>query len=99
MPMSTWRARLLTATRPKCSSTNPRSRACSCEKFPDVEGHTEVIREHPADGLVLASLSQHLVVVGSHGHHALTGTLLGPVSQAVLHHATCPVAVVPTHRN
>ena len=69
------------------------------EKFPDVEVHTEVIREHPADGLVLASLSQHLVVVGSHGHHALTGTLLGSVSQAVLHHATCPVAVVPTHRN
>jgi sodium transport system permease protein len=24
-------------------------------------------------------------------------TLLGSVSQGVLHHATCPVAVVPTH--
>ena len=68
------------------------------EKFPDVEVHAEVVREHPADGLVLASLSQHLVVVGSRGHHALVGTLLGSVSQAVLHHATCPVAVVPTHR-
>ena len=67
------------------------------EKYRDVELHAAVIREHPADGLVLASLSQHLLVVGSRGRHALPGTLLGSVSQGVLHHATCPVAVVPTH--
>ena len=69
------------------------------EKFPDVAVHAGVVREHPADGLVLASQSQHLLVVGSHGHHALTGTLLGSVSQSVLHHANCPVAIVPTHRD
>lgn len=66
------------------------------EKYPDVDVHAEVIREHPADGLVLASRSQSLLVVGSRGRHALPGTLLGSVSQGVLHHATCPVAVVPT---
>ena len=66
------------------------------QKFPDVVVHPEVIREHPIGGLVLASTAQHLLVVGSHGHHALTGTLLGSVSQGVLHRATCPVAVVRT---
>lgn len=62
--------------------------------FPDVEVHAEVIREHPVDGLIGAALAQHLLVVGSHGRHALAGTLLGSVSQGVLHHARCPVAVV-----
>ncbi|HET6210605.1 MAG TPA: universal stress protein, partial [Jatrophihabitans sp.] len=65
--------------------------------FPDVVVHPEVTREHPVDGLISASFGQHLLVVGSHGRHALAGTLLGSVSQGVLHHASCPVAVVPTH--
>lgn len=66
------------------------------QKYPDVRAYPEVIREHPTAGLLLASAAQHLLVVGSHGHRALTGTLLGSVSQGVLHHASCPVAVVPT---
>ena len=66
------------------------------EKYPDVVVHAEVIRAHPVAGLVSASTAQYLLVVGKHGHHAMTGTLLGSVSQGVLHHAACPVAVVPS---
>jgi nucleotide-binding universal stress UspA family protein len=65
------------------------------EKFPDVEVHAAVTREHPVEGLVAASNGQCLLVVGTHNRGALAGTLLGSVSQGVLHHATCPVAVVP----
>lgn len=65
------------------------------ERYPDVAVHPGVVREHPVAGLVLAASSQYLLVVGSRGRHALAGTLLGSVSQGVLHHATCPVAVVP----
>jgi nucleotide-binding universal stress UspA family protein len=67
------------------------------EKYPDVEVHTGVIRERAVAGLVAESAAQRLLVVGSHGRHALAGTLLGSVSQGVLHHATCPVAVIPLH--
>ena len=67
------------------------------DRYPDVAVHPEVIREHPVAGLVLASSAQHLLVVGTAGHHALPGALLGSVSQGVLYRATCPVAVVPTH--
>lgn len=69
------------------------------EKYPDVESHAAVISAHPTAGLVAESLNQRLLVVGNRGRHAFSGTLLGSVSQGVLHHAYCPVAVVPTHQN
>lgn len=64
------------------------------EKYPDVVVRRGVIRETAIGGLVLESASQELLVVGSHSRHARIASLLGSVSQGVLHHATCPVAVV-----
>ena len=43
----------------------------------------------------MAEAIAHQLAVRTHGQHAATGTLLGSVSQGVLHHAACPVAVVP----
>jgi nucleotide-binding universal stress UspA family protein len=65
------------------------------EQYPDVAVHPGVVRDHPAAGLLAAAAAQHLLVVGTRGEHALVGTLLGSVTQAMLHHATCPVAVIP----
>lgn len=67
------------------------------EKYPEVTVHAGVVRDRAVPGLVAASMAQRLLVVGSRGRHALAGTLLGSVSQGVLHHATCPVAIVPFH--
>jgi nucleotide-binding universal stress UspA family protein len=68
------------------------------EKYPDVRVHPEVLREHPKTGLLKASEGQYLLVVGNRGKHQHAGSLLGSVSQRVLHHATCPVVVLPTHK-
>lgn len=63
-------------------------------KYPDVSVQRAVVREHPVAGLVLESAAQDLLVVGGNSRHARIASLLGSVSQGVLHHATCPVAVV-----
>jgi nucleotide-binding universal stress UspA family protein len=63
------------------------------EKYPDVEVETLVARGSPGRVLVDVSSSAGLVVVGSHGHGAITATLLGSISLQVLHHADCPVLV------
>jgi nucleotide-binding universal stress UspA family protein len=66
------------------------------EKFPDVEVRRLVTRDRPARALVEESGRAQLVVVGSRGRGGLAGMLLGSVSQALLRHAACPVAVART---
>ena len=48
----------------------------------------------PAKGLTDLSGEAQLVVVGSHGHSGLAASILGSVSQNLIHHAECPVLVI-----
>jgi nucleotide-binding universal stress UspA family protein len=50
-------------------------------------------RNRPAQALIEAARGARLIVVGSRGRGGFTGLALGSVSQAVLHHASCPVLV------
>jgi nucleotide-binding universal stress UspA family protein len=69
------------------------------ERYPDLKVEFQVLRGHAGHALVRASEDAQLVVVGARGRGGLTGLLLGSVSQALLHHAGCPVAVVRPHRS
>jgi len=89
---------------PAGGRSTPRCRACFGvagtrggwrEKSPGVPVTGEATRSGAAKRLVEVSRTEQLLVVGRHGHpHGPVGRL-GSVSQAVVHHAHCPVAVLP----
>jgi nucleotide-binding universal stress UspA family protein len=64
------------------------------DQYPDVKVTTDAVPIAPQRALADASQSAELIVVGSRGLGAFAGLLLGSVSQSVLHHAQCTVAVV-----
>ncbi|WP_167533628.1 universal stress protein [Streptomyces marokkonensis] len=64
------------------------------DRYPDVVVEHRTVHGGAREALIEASRSAQLVVVGARGRGGFTGLLLGSVSQALLHHAHCPVAVV-----
>lgn len=64
------------------------------ERYPDVEVDSRVRKGKPAKCLLSEARAAQLIVVGTAGKSALAGLSLGSISQAVLHHAHCPVAMV-----
>ncbi|MER6033140.1 universal stress protein [Streptomyces sp. NPDC001835] len=65
------------------------------ERFPQVPVAEHV--EMGSAGQVLLSVAgrAQLMVVGRRAHRTAVGARIGSVAQGVLHHAECPVAVVP----
>jgi nucleotide-binding universal stress UspA family protein len=66
------------------------------EKYPDVEVVPEVVHGRPVRILAGISARSDLLVVGTRGRGGFAGLLLGSVSHGLLHHAHCPLAVVPS---
>lgn len=64
------------------------------ERHPDLRITRQVVRGRTRPVLIERSRGAQLMVVGSRGRGGFEGLLLGSVSQALLHHSECPVAVV-----
>jgi nucleotide-binding universal stress UspA family protein len=63
------------------------------QKHPEVQVDVMVSHDSPAAVLTGVSHGAQLVVVGSHGHGGIAGTLLGSTGLQLLHHADCPVLI------
>ena len=68
------------------------------DKYPTVSVQTLTEPGSAAKNLVDVSGDAALLIVGSRGHGALVGSLLGSVGQQLLHHAGCPVMIVHPER-
>lgn len=68
--------------------------AVTAAALPEGRVRTSVVQGSPRTVLVDASRSAALLVVGRHGHNALSGVLLGSVSAYCVRHANVPVVVV-----
>lgn len=64
--------------------------------YPDVSVRKRAEHDHPVSALHRAALSAQLLVVGRRGRGGFGELLLGSVATGVLHHASCPVAVIHT---
>jgi nucleotide-binding universal stress UspA family protein len=64
------------------------------KEHPEVTVLRQVSSGAPRDALLAAAHRAQMLVVGARGRGGLRGMRLGSVSHAVLHHASCPVAVV-----
>ncbi|MGV9358414.1 universal stress protein [Streptomyces misionensis] len=63
-------------------------------RYPRVAVERRLVRSRIRPALIEASRDAQLVVAGARGRGGFSGLLLGSVSQALLQHAHCPVAVV-----
>ncbi|WP_225833715.1 universal stress protein [Streptomyces sp. NK08204] len=65
------------------------------ERFPDVPVAEHVEMGSAGQVLLAQADGAQLVVVGRRAHRTAVGARIGSVAHGVLHHAECPVAVVP----
>ncbi|MGW7573318.1 universal stress protein [Streptomyces sp. NPDC054765] len=68
--------------------------AMALQLHPDISVTTEQVSEQAVDALVDRSGQATVMVLGSRGHGAIAGSLLGSVSLHVLGRAECPVITV-----
>lgn len=65
------------------------------DRFPDVPVTPHVEMGSAGQVLLSRAARAQLIVVGRRAHRSALGARIGSVAHAVIHHAPCPVAVVP----
>jgi nucleotide-binding universal stress UspA family protein len=65
------------------------------KEYPELTVLRQVSAGSPRTALLEAAAGAQLLVIGSRGRGGLDDMRLGSVAHALLHHAPCPVAVVP----
>lgn len=67
------------------------------EMYPEVPVTSDVLAGLPAKLMVEATELADLLVIGGGTYEGRDGMRVGAIAHTVLHHASCPVAIVPEH--
>jgi nucleotide-binding universal stress UspA family protein len=67
----------------------------TAQAYPKVSVQTQLPEGRAHTALLQAATTSDLLVVGARRPHGSIGMQLGPANHTVLHHAACPVVVVP----
>lgn len=95
MPMPPSYTRLEQEERSKFLSDAVKAVEVCTRQVGPIDTSSELMIGPPVMTLVELSRDAELVVVGRHGLGAIARALLGSVSNALIHHAHCPIAVIP----
>lgn len=66
------------------------------QEYPDVRTSALAVCQNPAQAIVDTSREADVVILAAHRRPRPFGLQLGPVTHAALHHAHCPVVLIPT---
>jgi nucleotide-binding universal stress UspA family protein len=69
--------------------------AAAAPSLEGIEVEPSVVHAAPVAALLEAAADADLLVLGTRGHGGFVGLLLGSVGQQCVHHAPCPVVIVP----
>ncbi|MFI0897276.1 universal stress protein [Streptomyces sp. NPDC020983] len=83
------------ADRPAAERALDEALRAARREHPEVAVRASAVEAKARTPLLAASAAGDLLVVGARRRVGAVGLHLGPVSHALLHHAECPVAVVP----
>ena len=64
---------------------------------PEVE--QVLVRGAASETLCRSALDAELIVLGSHGHGAVHDQLVGSTTMRAIHHASCPIVILPDPRH
>ncbi len=104
VPMSGWTGHPITLPRDAADQESERQAAeeltaKALSQLGDAQPPSVTVRGitgFPAEALIEASRTADLMVVGSRGAGGFARLVIGSVSSQVVHHAHCPVVVVPS---
>lgn len=68
-------------------------------RYPDIYARTVVLVDHVVAALAAQSISEDILIVGRRGNTKHPAFHPSSVSHRVIHHAVCPVAIVPIHED
>ncbi|MEV5510108.1 universal stress protein [Streptomyces orinoci] len=93
--LAAWAGPAAAANRARYARWARECQAVETEEYPEVKVREDAVLQGSEGALLEASRDADVMVIAAHRRTHALGLQLGPVTHAMLHHAHCPVTLVP----